>query len=331
MTYRLGLLDKSVLIPGEAAEDALARTVAFAQRAEALGYHRFWLAEHHGLPGLASSAPELLSAFILARTTRIRVGAGGVLLQHYSPYKVAEGFHLLSALAPGRVDLGIGKAPGGFPVSTKALGGGRAPTDFAEELALLESFLSDGPPEGHALHGAVANPKPAIVPERFLLGASPESALLAARHGWAFVYAGHLNGDRKLMTEALDAYKQACRGRPPILALAVLAARTSAEAERHVADLRIIRVELSTGQSVNLGTQEQAAEFARQSGAASYRTEERRPSVLAGTSAQVRRELEELSRQYGIREFILDTPVAGAAERFAAIELLAAEAPAAAA
>jgi luciferase family oxidoreductase group 1 len=331
MTYRLGLLDKSLLAAGDTAEAALARTVDFARRAEALGFHRFWVAEHHGFPGLASPAPELLAAFILARTKRIRVGSGGVLLQHYSPYKVAEGFNLLASLCPGRVDLGVGKAPGGFPLSTRALRAGREPTDFAEELALLDLFLSGGPPEGHPLHGAVARPLPTFSPERFLLGASLESALLAAKHGWSFVYAGHLNGDRKAMAEILAAYTGASGGQAPILALAVLAARTSSEAERHVADLKVVRVELDTGQSVNLGTAEQAAEFARQAGAASYRIEERRPSVVAGTPEQVRRELDHLSRQYGVREFILDTPVGTQAERFTSIELLAAETAAAAA
>ncbi|WP_114943198.1 MsnO8 family LLM class oxidoreductase [Microvirga calopogonii] len=331
MNYRLGLLDKSPLASGDIAENALARTIDFARHAEALGYHRFWVAEHHGFPGLASSAPELLAAFVIARTTRIRVGSGGVLLQHYSPYKVAESFNLLAALAPGRVDLGVGKAPGGFPLSTKALGTGRSPTDFADELALLDVFLNGGPPEGHPLHGAVAKPTPTFVPERFLLGASSESALLAAKLGWAFVYAGHLNGDRKAMAEILTTYRQASDGQAPILALAAFAARTSSEAERHVADLKIVRVELDTGQSVNLGTEEQAAEFARQAGAASYRIEERRPRIVAGTPAQVRRELDQLSREFGIREFILDTPVASAAERFTSIELLAAESPAAAA
>jgi luciferase family oxidoreductase group 1 len=331
MTYRLGLLDKSPLASGDIAEDALARTVAVARRAEALGYHRFWVAEHHGFPGLGSSAPELLAAFVLAQTSRIRVGSGGVLLQHYSPYKVAESFNLLAALAPGRVDLGVGKAPGGFPLSTRALGSGRAAFDFADELALLNLFLKDGPPEEHPLHGAVAKPTPTLAPERFLLGASPESALLAAKLGWAFVYAGHLNGDHKALSEILNTYRQASGGQAPILALATLAARTSAEAERQVADLKIVRVELDTGQSVNLGTKEQAAEFARQAGAASYRIEEQRPRVVAGTPAQVYRELDQLSREFGIREFILDTPVASPAERFSSIELLAAHIPAAAA
>jgi luciferase family oxidoreductase group 1 len=121
MSYSLSLLDKSPVPDGSTATEALGWTVALAQRAEQLGYRRFWITEHHGAPSLASSAPEILVAHVLAHTSKIHVGSGGILLQHYSPYKVAEIFRLLSALAPGRVDLGIGKAPGGLPHSTRAL------------------------------------------------------------------------------------------------------------------------------------------------------------------------------------------------------------------
>ena len=121
MSWRISILDKSPIAENETAADALARTLALAQQAENLGYHRFWIAEHHNTPQLASPSPELLIAWILGQTTRIRVGSGGVMLQHYSPYKVAENFNVLAALAPGRVDLGVGKAPGGLPLSPRAL------------------------------------------------------------------------------------------------------------------------------------------------------------------------------------------------------------------
>lgn len=121
MAYALSLLDKSPLAKGESATDALQRTVALAQLAERLDYRRFWVAEHHNVPELASSSPEVLIAFLLAHTSRIRIGSAGVMIQHYSPYKVAENFHLLASLAPGRVDLCVGKAPGGLPLSTRAL------------------------------------------------------------------------------------------------------------------------------------------------------------------------------------------------------------------
>jgi len=106
MSWRISILDKSPVAEHETAADALARTLALAQQAETLGYHRFWIAEHHNTPQLASPSPELLIAWILGQTKRIRVGSGGVMLQHYSPYKVAENFNVLAAIAPGRVDLG---------------------------------------------------------------------------------------------------------------------------------------------------------------------------------------------------------------------------------
>ena len=120
MSYQLSVLDKCPVNEGDTTTDALQRVVALAQAAERWGYRRFWLAEHHNTSGLASPSPEILIAWVLAQTKHLKVGSGGVMLQHYSPYKVAENFNLLAALAPGRVDLGIGKAPGGLPLSTKA-------------------------------------------------------------------------------------------------------------------------------------------------------------------------------------------------------------------
>ncbi|SEF94389.1 luciferase family oxidoreductase, group 1 [Bosea lathyri] len=328
MAYRLSLLDKSPILDGESASSALSRTVALAQKAERWGFHRFWLAEHHGMIGLASSAPEILVSYILANTSRIRVGSGGVLLQHYSPYKVAESFNLLAALAPGRVDLGIGKAPGGLPLSTKALQWHHGPdnkTELAEQLRQLNGFLDRRIDADHPLSGALAAPIPPTPPERFLLGASPDSARLAAEHGWSFVFAGQLNGDPEAIERSFDAYAGAGGKGELLLALAVLAAETQDEAERLVSGVKIVRLHLSSGQSVNLGSEEQAIEFARQSGADSYRTEIRRPSILAGTAAHIRRELDALHRRFGVREFILDTPVAAKSERLASIALLADE------
>ncbi len=163
MSYRLSLLDKSPLPPDGSAADALVATVKLARRAEELGFERFWVAEHHNVPELASSAPEVLIAFLLANTSRIRIGAGGVMLQHYSPYKVAEAFNLLASLAPGRVDLGIGKAPGGLPLSTRALQWATDPErkpDFAEQFALLDAFIAGRLDPSHALAGATATPTP---------------------------------------------------------------------------------------------------------------------------------------------------------------------------
>lgn len=325
MPYALSLLDKSPVPEGATAAEALQRTVALAQRAEQLGYQRFWVAEHHGNPGLAGSAPEVLAAHILARTSRIRVGSGGVMLQHYSPFKVAEQFKLLAALAPGRVDLGVGKAPGGLPLSTRALQAVHDKTakpDFAARFAELDAFLQNALPAAHPLAGAVAQPQPPSLPERYLLGGSPDSAALAARHGWNFTYAGHFNGDPANIERSLKVYREAA-GRAPSLALYALVAPTQAQAERLVGALRVFKLHLPTGQTFNLPSEQAAAEFARQAGVSEYRLEETRPHVIAGSQNHVREQLDALAERYGIEEFVVDTPVAGFADRLASVELLA--------
>ena len=326
MSYLLSLLDKSPVAEGEGATEALARTVALARRAEHWGFHRFWVAEHHDTPRLASPSPEVLIAYLLAHTSRIRVGSGGVMLQHYSPYKVAENFNLLAALAPGRVDLGIGKAPGGLPLSTRALQAAIDPArrpSFAEQLAQLDDFLDDTIADADPLAGVVATPRPTVKAERFLLGASAESAQLAAAEGWAFVHAGHLNGDPALLERVFAAYRAVSGGKAPLLAVAVITADTEARAERLAAGLRMFKVHVDTGQSVTVGSVAQAEEFVRQAGARDYRIEEKTPSVIHGTAERVRAELERLHRQHGVREFIIDTPIADGAERLTSIELLA--------
>jgi luciferase family oxidoreductase group 1 len=324
MPYLLSLLDKSPIEEGGTAADALRATVKLAQKAEELGYHRFWVAEHHSMPSLASSAPETLIAYLLAKTARIRVGSGGVMLQHYSAYKVAETFNLLASLAPARVDLGVGKAPGGFPLSTRALQVGSDPArkpDFAQQLSDINTYLAADP----AHEGPHATPFPPAAPERFLLGASVDSAELAAAKRWQLVFAGQLNGDPENLSKTFDAYARASGGKTPILALAAYAAEDAAVSRKAVGDLRIVKVFLTDGRSVNVGTEEQAAEYARQAGVGIERLESKAPSVLHGTAAEVRGQLDDLHSRYGITEFIIETPAVAAAERFASIERLARE------
>jgi luciferase family oxidoreductase group 1 len=325
MTYRLSLLDKSPVPAGATATEALAQTVLRAQRAEALGYHRYWLAEHHGNPGLAGSAPEVLAAWVLNATRTIRVGTGGVMLQHYSPFKVAEVFGVLASLAPGRVDLGIGKAPGGLPTATRALQAFHdkaSKPDFAALLAELDGFITKGLPDTHPLAGSVAYPEPAVRSQKILLGGSVESAELAGRLGWQFAYAGHFNGDPATISASIAAYR-AITGTTPLLALHAFAADNDAAARQLVGELRVFTAHLPSGQRVNLPTRDAALEFARQAGASDVRIEEKHPHVIAGSAERVRAELDDLARRYGIAEFVIDTPVAGFAERFRSLELLA--------
>jgi len=320
MTYKLSLLDKSPIAKGETAFDALSRTLKLAQAAERLGYHRFWVAEHHDTADLASSAPELVISWLLAGTKRIRIGSGGVMLQHYSPYKVAENFNTLSALGQGRVDLGVGKAPGGLPFSTKALQSEREAgrkLDFDRLLTDLTTFL-DGT-EGS--DRAKATPKPVTAPERFLLGASVDSAELAAGQGWGFVFARHLNGDEALLAASVERYRQLA-GRPPIVAVAAILSRDGSEARAQGDKFRPLKLHISGRQSVTVGSEDQAKEFARQAGVTDYRTEPATPSIVTGSPRDLLDELDRLSGALGIAEFIADLFNQGDS-RLEAAELLA--------
>lgn len=323
MSYSLSILEKSPIPEGKTAAEALRHSVKLAQRAEELGYHRFWLAEHHGNSQLASVAPEIVAAHILASTSLIRVGTGGVMLQHYSPYKVAEVFRQLAALAPGRVDAGVGKAPGGLPLSTRALQQRHVgPADFEQLLAELDGFLRNELPVGHALAGSIATPEVTAAPQRILLGGSPDSAVLAARYGWDFIFAGHFNGDAANLQATLDSYRQAS-GKQAALALYAFAADSRTEAEALVGQLRIFKLHPEHGQAVNLPSLAAAEQYARQAGIHRYRIEELSPHVITGSGEDVRRQLDALHQRCGIREFIIDNPVADFARRLASIELIA--------
>lgn len=325
MTFGLSFLDKSPIDGDESAASALQRTVALARSAESHGFKRFWVAEHHNSPKLASSSPEVLIGYLLAQTKRISIGSGGVMLQHYSAYKVAENFNLLASLAPGRVDLGIGKAPGGMPLSTRALQGAYDPSrkpSFEVQLADLDRFTRPQEAVAADEDRLAAYPAPSAPPNRFLLGASPESARLAAGLGWSFVYAGHINGDEQAVSQALAAYREA-GGTYAVLAAAVVVADTDQAAAALNVEGRRFRVEIVGGQGVNVGSEQQAMEYIRQTGASSYRIEERSPLIIRGSPATIQAQLQRLHRLHGVDEFIIDVPVADGAHRLKAIEYLA--------
>ncbi|TKK21868.1 MsnO8 family LLM class oxidoreductase [Pantoea agglomerans] len=325
MAYRLSLLDKAPVLQGESPTAALQRTLQMAQRAEEWGYHRFWLAEHHNTAQLASPSPEVLIAWIIAQTRHIRVGSGGVMLQHYSPYKVAENFNLLASLAPGRIDLGVGKAPGGLPLSTHALQQGidaAKKGSFAEQLQLLDSWLKPDQADPDD-EGLAATPLPSRPANRFLLGASEESARLAASLGWQFVFAAHLNGDRKLLEHALSTYSRLSQGQRALVAVQVVVADSPAGADLLVANLRYYHVAVKDGPSVNVASLEQAERYVRQGGYRDYQIEPRTPSLLKGTAAQVHAQLDALHHNFDIDEFVIDTPITEPVARLQSLELLA--------
>lgn len=324
MSYKLGILDQSPIYPNHSAFEALQETIKLAKLAEKWGYERFWVSEHHQTEQLAGASPEVLISYLLAQTKTIRVGSGGVLLQHYSPYKVVENFHVLSNLAPGRVDLGIGKSPGGLPLSTRALQYGTLNDgkDFGERFSLLKKLVSQSVEESHPLAGVKATPLPKIKPETYLLGASKESAKLAATYETSFVFGNFFNSNRGDLEEASKIYRTVFPNGRFILGVAVIAHPSQETAEQLAKNYKkIVLVHLKSGRTVKLGTREQAELFGNQTGEA-FEIEEQETDIISGTPSYVKGVLDDLHQKYGVDEFILHTPILKEKERVQSFELL---------
>ena len=328
MSLTLSILDQSPVNDTETATEAFQHTIELATKAETWGYHRFWVSEHHGSNRVMGSSPEVLIAHLLAKTTRIRVGSGGVMLQHYSPYKVAENFNVLASLAPGRVDLGIGRGPGGLPRSTRALQQemGDKLKPFAEKLRELEQFLHNRLEEDHPLYGLQASPVPSQPAELFLLGTNTSSAELAACLGMPYVFAQFLNSDAATMGEALATYHQCfadTQHTPPraMLALAVMAADTDAEARRYAADIKMVRIRLASGRTFTVGTEAAAEEFGRQA-QESYTVIMHEANVVHGSRDTVLQQLADMQRRYQVEELIIVTAIKDFHKRLHSYELL---------
>ena len=327
MPMKLSILDLSPLYDSETAAQAFQHTIELARKADAWGYHRFWVSEHHGSDRVVGSSPEVLVSHLLAKTERIRVGSGGVMLQHYSPYKVVENFNVLASLAPGRVDLGIGRGPGGMPQSTRALqqGGGNASRSLSEKLAELDQLLHDRVAASHPLHGLRASPRPPEPAELFLLGTTPASAELAADMAIPYVFAYFLNSDDDMMRDAVATYRArfaAADTRPQvILALPVIVADTDAEASAFAAEITVVRIHLQSGRTLTVGNLEGAEEFGRQAGEA-YTLEVQQARVIHGSTDTVRQRLMELHQDYQIDEFMVITAIKNFSKRLHSYALL---------
>ncbi len=328
LDFKLSILDQSPIHESESPTDALYRTIELAQKAEEWGYHRFWVAEHHGSNRVMGSSPEVLVSHLLAHTSRIRVGSGGVMLQHYSPYKVAENFNVLASLAPGRVDLGIGRGPGGLPRSTAALrrGEGEPAMSLAEKLGELKRFLHDQLDSDHPLHGLQANPLPARPADLFLLGTTRSSGGMAAEMALPYVFALFLNNDEEEMEEAVRRYQKGfdiSKGSCPrtMLALPIIVSDSEEEAKEHASRIQVVRIRLESGRTLTVGSVEAGEEFGRQSGEG-FEIIVRQAGVLFGNLDSVRRQLEDVQRKYGADEIIAVTAIDSFEKRLRSFELL---------
>ncbi len=325
----LSVLDQSPIGNGRSAADAIQETMALAQAAETLGYRRYWLAEHHNSAVFASPAPEILIAAIAARTATIRIGAAGVLLAHYSPLKVAETFRLLHTLFPDRVDLGIGRAPGGDRRATLALGertGISGADAFPAQLRDLLDYMGDTMPDGHPYAGVRAMPAGRGKPAVWLLGSSETSGAHAARMGLAFAFAHFISGDEG--AGVLAAYRRGFQPSPSLaapqssVAVRVLCADTEDEAQRLAGSFWLWRLRKARGQDGPVPSADEAAGHA-------YTDQDRafmrrnRDLIVVGDPGHIKASLTSLAAAYGVEELAILTMCHDPAARLRSYSLLA--------
>lgn len=326
---RLSVLDQSPIREGGSASDALRETLDLAQACERFGYHRYWLAEHHNATGLAGSTPEILIGRVASLTKTMRIGSGGVMLSHYAALKVAENFRMLEALYPGRIDLGIGRAPGSDQLTAAALshGPGALPIErFPYQINDLLGFLNNSLQEDHPFFRVRAMPDGHGGPEVWLLGSTDQSAGLAAYFGLPFSFAHFINdqGGVEVMAAYREAYRPASRSVVPqgSVGVFVLCAETDDEADRIAKSRDLWRVRFQRGDITPIPAIETALAYPyTREDEALIRAYRRR--TIVGSPATVRAKVEALAQAYGVDEVVVVSICYDFAARLRSYELLA--------
>jgi luciferase family oxidoreductase group 1 len=327
-SMQLSVLDQSPIVAGHSPAQAIAATLDLAQAAEQLGYHRYWLAEHHAMKSLADPCPEILLGQIGARTQRIRIGTGGVLLPYYSPLKVAEVFRMLEALFPGRVDLGIGRAPGGNMLTAKAMNAEAFLSEdrFPNQVQELVGYLDDSLPPEYPYHTVKAMPAGDSSPEVWLLASSDYSGSLSSYLGLRFAFAHFISahGGNHVMRAYREEFRPSYRERQPhaMLAVFVICAPTREEAERLAASIDLRRYQMSQGIDAPIARTEDALRFEYTPDGRAIVQRERARAVI-GDPAFVKERLLALKEQYHADELMVITITGDYASRLRSYELLA--------
>jgi luciferase family oxidoreductase group 1 len=326
MAYRLSVLDQSPIAEGTTAADALANTLDLARACDRFGYDRYWLAEHHASPGLAGAAPEALIGPVALATKRIRVGSGGIMLPHYSPFKVAETFALLDSLAPGRIDLGLGRAPGSDARTAFALQRDRSRQmpvdDFPNNLAEILAYYGDGLPAEHPF-APLKDTLPGRAPEVWLLGSSPDSAQWAAEAGLPYCIADFINSEAVPLAAIYREKFRPSASRPEpyvMVATWTIAAETRSTAERLAMPASMMFAHLIRGELIAVPSVEKAEAWAARHGEGS-----RNRRRCIGTASEVRTQLDGVAADYGADELMLVNILPDHAARVRSYELIAME------
>ncbi|MER5636417.1 LLM class flavin-dependent oxidoreductase [Kitasatospora sp. NPDC002227] len=324
----LSILDLATVGAGYTPAQALLATTTLAQSAEQWGYHRFWVAEHHGMPGVASSNPAVLLAHLGANTTTLRLGSGGVMLPNHSPLVIAEQFGLLEALNPGRIDLGLGRAPGTDQATARALRRGRADgaEDFPQQVAELTNFLDGSFPSGHPYERLTAVPKGEGRPPIWLLGSSGFSAQLAGHLGLPFAFAHHFSGTH---TEpALDLYRSSFRPSAvldapyALIGVGAVAADDEQQALRHARTAALGMLRLRMGVPGPIPTPEEAEAYPYGAAESEF-MDSWIGNLVLGAPGQVADGLESLRKRTGADELMVTSHIHGHEVRHRSYGLIA--------
>ncbi|WP_379130075.1 LLM class flavin-dependent oxidoreductase [Paenibacillus sp. sgz500958] len=326
---KLSVLDQSPVSEGTTPAEALAQTSRLAREAEQLGYHRFWVSEHHAAPGLAGSSPEVLMSHLAAVTSRIRIGSGGVLLPHYSAFKVAENFRVLEGLYPGRIDLGLGRSPGGGALATQALQENqlRGTDRYEQQIEDLIAYLYEEPGSTHRFAGLQAAPVVSTAPEIWLLGSSSGSAALSARLGAGFAFAQFINGDGGV--GAVSQYRKKFRSSAIsdtancLVAVFAVCAETDEEADRLASSMDLSLILLEKGHvSTETPSVERSASYAY-TPYDMFRIQENRKRMVIGSPETIRRQMEKLAEQYECNEIMIASLIHTFPDKLKSLRLIA--------
>ncbi len=314
---------------GGTARDALRATIELAKHVERLGYRRFWLAEHHNMPGIASSAPAVLIGQVAAATETLRVGSGGVMLPNHPPLVVAEQFGMLEALHPGRIDLGLGRAPGTDPVTASALRRSAEPLsadDFPQQLGELLAFFDGKWPEGHPYDAITAVPGEGYRPPIWLLGSSGYSAQVAGLLGMPFAFAHHFSSANTLPALQLyrDTFKPSAELREPysMIAANVLAAETDEQARYLAGPGGLSFLRLRSGRPGPFPSPEEAASYPYTRQERAF-VDDRLAQQVIGGPESVRRQLDELIAATQVDELMITTMTYDPADRWRSFDIVA--------
>jgi luciferase family oxidoreductase group 1 len=307
---RLSILDQAPISSNQSPQEALQESMKLAQAGENLGYTRYWIAEHHDLPGLACSAPEVMLGYIGANTNKIRIGSGAVLLPHYKPYKVAEVYNMLATLFPGRIDVGIGRAPGGSAEATNALSDNflQQVWNMPNSVKDLLNFLYNTFPPEHPHAKVSASPVPVEAPVPWLLGTSKKSALLAAENGLSYAF-GQFMSDQDgaaIIAQYRNHFKPRKHNETPqvIVTVSAICAETTEKADEVALSSLVWGLQRKRGEGQKgVPSIQEAKDYLRNEN--ENLIEEMKNSMVIGNPQQVRKRIKDLQEKYKADEIMI--------------------------